>query len=52
MRKMHGRAARVSSRAGKGRAGKKTVISTPYQNVVADIHRGMGGRGRGRRSRY
>jgi hypothetical protein len=42
-----GRAAKVSSRMGKGRAGKKTVLSSPYQNVVADIHRGRrGGRKR------
>jgi hypothetical protein len=38
-----GRAAKVSSRMGKGRAGHKTVLSSPYQNVVADIHRGRRG---------
>ena len=42
-----GRAAKVSSRMGKGRSGHKTVLSSPYQNVVADIHRGRrGGRKR------
>lgn len=36
-------AASVSSRMGKGRAGHKTILSSPYQNVVADIHRGRRG---------
>lgn len=41
-----GRAAKVSSRMGRGRKGGKTVLSTPYQNVIADIHRKRGGRGK------
>jgi len=40
-------AASVSSRMGKGRGGHKTVLSSPYQNVIADIHkRGRGGKKR------
>jgi len=41
-------AASVSSRAGKGRAGHKTILSSPYHNVIADIHKG---RGRGGKKR-
>jgi hypothetical protein len=43
-----GHAAKVSSRMGKGRAGHKTVLSSPYQHVIADIHKG---RGRGGKKR-
>ena len=38
-----GHAAKISTRAGKGRSGHKTVISSPYNNVIADIHRGRRG---------
>jgi hypothetical protein len=40
------RAAKVGSHKGKGGHGKNTVLSSPYHNVIADLHKRRGGKKR------